>query len=211
MPGMNGVEFLNRIKQASPGTQRIMLTGLEDQHAIEDAVNRWEIFRFVSKPSSDAQLLMTVQSAFEQYVVASENERLQQLTQKQNEEFRRLNAELEERVTQRTHLLIGAKREWEMSFDSIELPLAVVHEDFSLRRANLAYARTAEKQIQEVARRPRCYQFLFGRIEPCPGCPFSLAMKSGQERRTEVRPARACLRRVGHAVLRRDSAAGPSL
>jgi len=186
MPGINGVEFLSQVKQASPRTQRIMLTGLADQHAIEDAVNRSEIFRFVSKPWSDAQLLMTVQSAFEQYVVASENERLQQLTQKQNEEFRRLNAELEERVTQRTHLLIGAKREWEMSFDSIELPLAVVHEDFSLRRANLAYARTAEKQIQEVARRPRCYQFLFGRIEPCPGCPLSSAMKSGQERRAEI-------------------------
>src|SRR5713101_957260 len=186
MPGINGVEFLSQVKQASPRTQRIMLTGLADQHAIEDAVNRSEIFRFVSKPWSDAQLLMTVPSAFEQYVVASENERLQQLTQSQIEEFRRLNAELEERVTQRTHLLIGAKREWEMSFDSIELPLAVVHEDFSLRRANLAYARTAEKQIQEVARRPRCYQFLFGRIEPCPGCPLSLAMKSGQERRAEI-------------------------
>jgi len=187
MPGMNGVEFLSRIKQLSPRTQRIMLTGLADQHAIEDAVNRSEIFRFVSKPWSDAQLLMTVQSAFEQFFVASENERLYQLTQKQNDELRRLNSDLEERVVQRTQLLIGAKREWEMSFDSIDLPLAVVYgEDFVLRRANLAYARAARRPIQEIARRPRCHHFLFGRSEPCPGCPLASAMKSGQERRAEI-------------------------
>ncbi len=187
MPGMNGVEFLSRIKQASPRTQRIMLTGLADQHAIEDAVNRSEIFRFVSKPWSDAQLLMTVQSAFEQFFVASENERLYQLTQKQNEEFRRLNSELEERVVQRTQLLIGAKREWEMSFDSIDLPLAVVYgDDYALRRANLAYARAAQKPIREIAHRPRCHQFLFGRSDPCPGCPLSSAIASGQERRAEI-------------------------
>src|ERR1700682_4130831 len=131
MPGMNGVEFLSRIKQASPRTQRIMLTGQADQQAIEEAVNRSEIFRLVTKPWNDAQLLMTVQSAFEEFFLAAENERLYQLTQRQNEEFRRLNSDLEVRVRQRTQLLIGAKREWELSFDSIDLPLAVVHEDFS--------------------------------------------------------------------------------
>jgi two-component system NtrC family sensor kinase len=186
MPGMNGVEFLSRVKQASPRTQRIMLTGQADQQAIEEAVNRSEIFRLVTKPWNDAQLLMTVQSAFEEFFLAAENERLYQLTQRQNEEFRRLNSDLEVRVRQRTQLLIGAKREWELSFDSIDLPLAVVHEDFSLSRANVAYARAAQKPVQEIALKQRCHQFLFRRDEPCPGCPLSSAMSSGQERRAEI-------------------------
>ncbi len=187
MPGMNGVEFLSRIKQTSPRTQRIMLTGHADQHAIEEAVNRSEIFRFVAKPWNDAQLLMTVQSAFEQYFVTLENEHLYQLSQKQNEELRCLNLELERRVEQRTRLLMGAKRDWEMSFDSIDLPLAVVHsEDFTLKRANLAYARAAEKPVKEVVNKPRCHQFLFGRDLPCIGCPLESSMKSGEERHAEI-------------------------
>src|SRR3954467_742147 len=40
MPGMNGVEFLSAVKAQSPRTQRIMLTGQADQHAIEEAINR---------------------------------------------------------------------------------------------------------------------------------------------------------------------------
>ncbi len=60
MPGMNGVEFLTHVKQRAPRTQRIMLTGHADQSAIEEAINRSEIFRFISKPWNDSQLTLTV-------------------------------------------------------------------------------------------------------------------------------------------------------
>jgi two-component system NtrC family sensor kinase len=60
---------------ASAG-QRIMLTGQADQKAIEDAINTSEIFRFIAKPWNDQQLMLTVQSAFEQSELLYENERL---------------------------------------------------------------------------------------------------------------------------------------
>jgi len=126
LPGMNGADFLLEVKQRVPLAQRIMLTGHADQRAIEEAINRSEIFRFIAKPWNDSALLLTVQSAFEQYAVHAENARLQEVTRAQNEELRALNAELEERVQQRTRLLVVAKREWELSFDSLDLPLAVV-------------------------------------------------------------------------------------
>ena len=183
LPRMNGVEFLNQVRQLSPRAQRILLARMEDQDAIEAALSRSDSFRFVLNPWNDAQLFISVKNAFDQFAIAKENERLQQLTQKQGEEFRRLSSELEDRIKQRTQLLIGAKREWEMSFDSIDLPLAVVHgDDFGLRRANLAYARAAQRPIQDIASRPQCHQFLFGRSDPCTGCPLSSAMRSGQER-----------------------------
>jgi two-component system NtrC family sensor kinase len=187
MPEMNGVEFLSQVKQLSPRTQRIMMTGHADQHAIEAAINRSEIFRFVPKPWNDAQLLVTVESAFEQFFVVADNERLYQLTQSQNEEFRRLNSQLEERVLQRTRALVDAKRDWEMSFDSIDLPLAMVHgADYALRRANVAYARTSGKPIQEVGRRPRCFEFLFGRDSPCAGCALAASLRTGEEQQAEI-------------------------
>ena len=76
MPGMNGVEFLARVKEVSPHTQRIMLTGQAVQPALEEAINRSEVFRFISKPWNDSKLLLTVKSAFEQHTLVIENERL---------------------------------------------------------------------------------------------------------------------------------------
>ncbi len=187
MPGMNGVEFLSRVKQESSRAQRIMLTGQADQHAIEEAINRSEIFRFIPKPWNDAQLVLTVKSAFEAFDLATENEALGQLLTRQNEELRRLNTDLEERVVQRTKLLTVAKREWEKSFDSIDMPLAVVKtDDFSVRRANVAYARAAQKQIREVGAAPRCHKFLFDLDAPCVGCPLTDTLDSERERRAEI-------------------------
>jgi two-component system, NtrC family, sensor kinase len=188
MPGMNGVEFLTRVKQQVPRAQRIMLTGQADQQAIEEAINRSEIFRFISKPWNDSHLVLTVKSAFEQYALQAENERLLRVTQSQNEELRRLNAELETRVALRTHLLSQAKREWELSFDSIETPLAVVRaKDYVVRRANRAYAQVASRTAEELspAEQP-CYQLLFDRDSPCPNCPLAEAMAGGKGARAEI-------------------------
>ncbi|HZH04093.1 MAG TPA: response regulator, partial [Myxococcaceae bacterium] len=186
MPEMNGVEFLTQVKGHAPEAQRIMLTGHADQQAIEEAVNRSEIFRFISKPWNDQQLILSVKSAFEQFHLVSENRRLFALSRRHNEELRKLNADLEERVVQRTRLLSVAKREWEMSFDSIVDPLAIVQQDYGVRRANLAYARAAGRPVFEVMQRPPCYRFLFGRESPCPECPLQESLKSGREARTEL-------------------------
>src|SRR5262249_56690994 len=114
---------------------------------------RSEIFRFVPKPWNDAQLLVTVESAFEQFFVVADNERLYRLTQSQNEEFRRLNSQLEERVLQRTRALVEAKRDWEMSFDSIDLPLAVVNgADYALRRTESGHAPSTRAAIHRQTR-----------------------------------------------------------
>jgi two-component system, NtrC family, sensor kinase len=170
MPGMNGVELLAKVKEVAPRTQRIMLTGQADQQAIEEAINRSEVFRFISKPWNDAQLLLTVKSAFEQHTLVTENERLYQLTQEQNTELRRLNADLEARVQQRTQMLSRAKREWELTFDAIETPLAVVETDaLMLRRVNLAALKVMKRTFPELIKL-KCHQFLFGFEQPCPNC-----------------------------------------
>ena len=50
MPGMTGIEVLSRIKERSPRTVRILLTGYADPAAIQGSINDGEVFRFLSKP-----------------------------------------------------------------------------------------------------------------------------------------------------------------
>ena len=50
MPGMSGIEFLQKSKLISPESVRIMMTGHADVHAAIDAINKSEVFKFLTKP-----------------------------------------------------------------------------------------------------------------------------------------------------------------
>src|SRR6266852_5256657 len=78
MPGMNGLEFLAKLKQRSPETVRIMLTGHADLEAAIGAVNQGNIFRFLTKPCSAEDLARTLEAAIEQYrLVTAERDLLE--------------------------------------------------------------------------------------------------------------------------------------
>lgn len=64
MPEMSGSEFLGRVRELHPDTVRIMLSGYTDLKAVTSAVNRGEIFRFLTKPWDDDDLIGTVRDAF---------------------------------------------------------------------------------------------------------------------------------------------------
>jgi len=67
MPGMNGVEFLSRIKVSAPDVVRIMLTGNADQATSIEAINQGNIFRFLNKPCSTEKLTEALESAIRQH------------------------------------------------------------------------------------------------------------------------------------------------
>jgi DNA-binding NtrC family response regulator len=50
MPGMDGVQFLSKVKAQSPDTIRVMLTGNADMDTAVHAINEGSIFRFLNKP-----------------------------------------------------------------------------------------------------------------------------------------------------------------
>lgn len=102
MPEMNGARLLESIRARWPKTVRILLTGHADMASTIEAINRGEIYRYVSKPWNDDDLLLTVRDALERKRLESENERLNELTLRQNEELKILNASLEQKVAERT-------------------------------------------------------------------------------------------------------------
>jgi diguanylate cyclase (GGDEF)-like protein/PAS domain S-box-containing protein len=63
MPGMTGVEFLQRVKSLYPDTVRLMNSGHTDFQTVADAVNKGEVFRFVPKHADHRQLRMEIRDA----------------------------------------------------------------------------------------------------------------------------------------------------
>ena len=86
MPEMNGAQFLEQVRQRWPATMRILLTGYADVSSTIDAINRGEIYRYISKPWDDNQLTLTIRDALETSRLRDENARLLALTRAQNAE-----------------------------------------------------------------------------------------------------------------------------
>jgi response regulator RpfG family c-di-GMP phosphodiesterase len=63
MPGMTGIEVLAKIKEQSPRTVRVLLTGYADPSAVEGSINIGEVFRFLSKPCPPKMLRETLSLA----------------------------------------------------------------------------------------------------------------------------------------------------
>jgi two-component system, NtrC family, sensor kinase len=102
MPGMNGVEFLNKVREKHPDTIRIILSGYADAAAMLDAINDGQVYRFITKPWNDQELLTSIIRAFEQYKLKEENAKLYAEVQSRNAELQDLTKTLEEKVATRT-------------------------------------------------------------------------------------------------------------
>jgi serine phosphatase RsbU (regulator of sigma subunit) len=68
MPGMNGIEFLCRVKETDPDSVRMMLTGSADMSTAIQAVNEGSIFQFHPKPCPTDTLGKAIQSGVDAYL-----------------------------------------------------------------------------------------------------------------------------------------------
>lgn len=102
MPGLTGVDFLEKAKQISPDSLRILLTGYADINAVADAINRGGAYRYITKPWKDDELLQIIAEAAGRYSLTKENQRLQAIINKQNAELKDWNSQLEYFVQQQT-------------------------------------------------------------------------------------------------------------
>ena len=65
MPERVGVDILREVKEVSPSTMRILLTGYADLNAIIGSINDGEIYRYLTKPCKSEELLAVVGRATE--------------------------------------------------------------------------------------------------------------------------------------------------
>ena len=102
MPEMDGVAFLEQVRQRYPDILRLLLTGYADIGSIMGAINRGEIYRYVAKPWDDHDIILTVRSALERIALERDKKRLEAVVLAHNGELQRVNASLEIKVSART-------------------------------------------------------------------------------------------------------------
>lgn len=106
MPVMDGVSFLKQARARAPQAVRILCTAAEDFRVALQAVNAGEVYRIISKPWHQQELVATVNQAAEAARLRRENERLTVEVHRQNTQLRDVNLRLEEMVRERTQALL---------------------------------------------------------------------------------------------------------
>ncbi|HEX5685864.1 MAG TPA: HD domain-containing phosphohydrolase [Ideonella sp.] len=102
MPGMDGAQFLEKMRQMQPDAARILLTGYADISSTIAAINCGQIHRYIAKPWDDNDIVLVVREALARRQLERQNQQLSTLIAGQNEELRQLNGQLEQRVKHRT-------------------------------------------------------------------------------------------------------------
>jgi len=121
MPGTDGVALLGKVRASWPETMRILLTGHADISSAVKAINSGEVYRYLTKPWNDDELLATVSEAMEYATVRRDRERLQALTIEQNKALDEMVRTLEEKVRERTEDLSDANKKLRKSYISMIL------------------------------------------------------------------------------------------
>ncbi len=132
MPGMTGVEFLGKAKDLYPDTVRIVLSGYTELHSVTDAVNQGAIYKFLTKPWDDDQLLGHIDEAFRHKGMADENRRLSLVVSTANQELALANRRLEELLLQKQQQIIRDEVSLDIVREALQqIPLAVIGIDDS--------------------------------------------------------------------------------
>ena len=98
MPGMSGVEFLEKVIERNPRAIRIMLTGYADMSSLILAINEGRIYRYIPKPWEPDDLRISVKRGLEVYELSGENAQLADALAEANERLRAENIYLRREV-----------------------------------------------------------------------------------------------------------------
>ncbi|MCA9754395.1 MAG: response regulator [Candidatus Eisenbacteria bacterium] len=90
MPGMLGTELLQHVRESHPDVLRILMTGYADFETAMRAINEGAVFRFLTKPCKESELLIALHAALHQRELLLENRRLLDLMRRRRDEVREL-------------------------------------------------------------------------------------------------------------------------
>ncbi len=76
MPGMSGIEFLAQAKQIAPSAIRMLFTAYTEMETVIEAINKGNIYRYISKPYDSTDLRCTLLQGIEYHALLKERDRL---------------------------------------------------------------------------------------------------------------------------------------
>ncbi len=82
MPDMTGIELVARARAEGRELTAILLTAYTDPQDLIDAINKGQVFRYVTKPWDTTELMLTVKNALDHQFLREERQRLNRELQK---------------------------------------------------------------------------------------------------------------------------------
>ncbi|MGQ0762139.1 MAG: response regulator [Acidobacteriota bacterium] len=79
MPEMSGIELMQRTARLRPHMVRILLTGYTDVDSLIEAINTGHVYKYITKPWNNDDLLLTVARALEHYEALQSRHNLQMI------------------------------------------------------------------------------------------------------------------------------------
>ena len=90
MPGIKGVELLEKVEREHPEVIRVLITGYSDISVVVDAVNRGAIYRYIPKKLLPDEIALVVKQCLQKY---HQDQELHRLSQANHRLLRKLSAE----------------------------------------------------------------------------------------------------------------------
>ncbi|SMC60693.1 Histidine kinase-, DNA gyrase B-, and HSP90-like ATPase [Desulfocicer vacuolatum DSM 3385] len=200
MPGMDGIELLKKIKQISPETEIIMITGHGDMDlAIESFRN--EAVEFITKPVDVTTLEIAISRAKKK--------------QKIRQGLKAYTESLESMVLEKSNALASHpargddKKEILESMENLPLIVFVVDRTFKIKTGNALFKKTfaiGNKTLKSTGADPEscdgtsqingelfennseqfCHRVCRNNALPCPECPALATFQDGESHQIEV-------------------------
>src|SRR5258706_14811466 len=76
MPGITGVELLEQVRAQHPEAMRLLFTGYADIRAVVDAINRGNVYRYITKPWDPEELMAIIREACDRHDLIIERKAL---------------------------------------------------------------------------------------------------------------------------------------
>ena len=183
MPDMTGVEFLEMIADDYMFVRRIIITGFSDMEAIIRAINRGNIYRYITKPWDVNDLKITIANAINAYITDTKNRNLTIELQKQIIQIEELGKEQirlqEERYRQEAEKLVlesESNKLKEIQKIREEISNMIVHDLKNPLGLVIGYAKMAEEQFAYESPNLATLKMYFASIENAGNSMLNLTM-----------------------------------
>jgi PAS domain S-box-containing protein len=134
MPGLKGDQLLAAIHTNYPQMLKVMLTGQATPDAIGNAVNAANLFRYIAKPWDEAVLIGVVREALKSYFQERDERQIKVVLEK-------VNAELEDRVAERTAELKLSEEQFRQAFNNAPIGMSLVAPQGKFLKVNPAFCK----------------------------------------------------------------------
>jgi response regulator RpfG family c-di-GMP phosphodiesterase len=98
MPGMDGIQFLAAAAEISPDSVRLVLSAFTDLDTVMAAINTGHVWRYITKPWEDNDLVMSVKNAVGVHERDTKIKRLLEQLEEKNTEIAEINSRYEEKA-----------------------------------------------------------------------------------------------------------------